>query len=133
MMMARCCSIVLLVLAAWVATGCDRTNPPANCSDHISIRVSADSIPVFTWSPPCAAAGVTVYRPLPTSMEPVWSILSGREAVSPPLVYGHSPFAQPDVVKADTLNAGITYTVKLFVFKGYAVTEVGSTQFTYAH
>jgi len=81
--------ITVLVLASAIA-GCDRKS----YRDHAAIQVSSDSIPVFTWTPPCPVAGCTVYKPQPPALDPVWDILSSQSVVSPPLVYGRSPLPE---------------------------------------
>jgi hypothetical protein len=117
--------ITVLVLASAIA-GCDRKS----YCDQAAIQVSSDSIPVFTWTPPCPVAGCTVYKPQPPALDPVWDILSSQSVVSPPLVYGRSPLPEGSVVPPDTLRPGIVYTVKLFYFDGPFIREVAAATFT---
>jgi hypothetical protein len=117
--------IALLVLAGAVAS-CGRKD---HCTDHMTLQVNADSIPVFTWAPPCPVAGCIVYKPLPPALDPVWDILSNKSVVSPPLEYGRAPLSVPTAVPPDTLRPGIVYTVKLFVFDGPFVNEVAAATF----
>ena len=94
----------------------------------MSFQVNADSIPVFTWTPPCPVSWCAVYKPMPPALEPVWFVLSSQSVMSPPLVYGRSPLG-PRAVPPDTLRPGIVYTVKLFSLDGSFINEVASGTF----
>jgi len=119
-----------------LCSACDEPTGPGDCPASVTVTVTSAPTPEFSWSPACHAAGLTVYRmvaPAPPLTEPVgdpvWSILSSSAVLLPPVTYGVSPFATPDVVPLGTLSAGVQYEVAVARID-YFVEVIGSAKFT---
>lgn len=114
----------LLVLSLACSDGIGPT-PTEPCTDdqEVVVSVSADQVPVFTWTPACGMASLQIF---PTVGSPVsgWVLYTGSHAAENPLRsgirYGKAPTEAIEPAPATALTPGTEYTVVVYRWLGEA-------------
>ena len=102
----------------WVATGCrDLPSGPGGCEGDVTITVSPDPVPVFSWTPDCAVGTLFVTD---ATQQPIWHVEGpvGANTIRPPVTYGVRPEGAVSELPAGELRNGFGYTVVAFVLTG---------------
>jgi hypothetical protein len=115
--------LLSLTLACSDGIGPTPTEP---CTDdqEVEVSVSADRVPVFTWTPACGMASLQIF-PTVGPPESGWVLYTGSNAAENPLRsgirYGTRPPEAIEPAPATALTPGADYTVVVYRWLG----EVG--------
>jgi hypothetical protein len=121
-----CASVALVA----VHTACDDNTlePPRECNGPLSLTVSSGTIPLFTWTAPCAVARLAVLEQRVLGDEPVvWDVLSEPARIVSPVRYGVRPSSATEAESAVALRSGGTYQLRVY---SDAQIVIGSALFT---
>ncbi|HSE96364.1 MAG TPA: hypothetical protein VLD61_10750, partial [Methylomirabilota bacterium] len=114
-------ALVTLLGVGPAAAGCDDSTAPAAAvpcepDQAVTIAVSVELAPRFTWDPACGMASLSVYLAggAPNGM---WILYSGEDAADNPLRsgirYGVTPAGAISPSPAQPLQSGVEYTVEV--------------------
>lgn len=121
-------ALSLALVAGLSACEEDGFGPPRECTSPISLTVSSDTPPQFTWTAACAVARVVVFEP-PTldATSVMWDVRSAPPRILSPVQYGVRPLGSTEEHAAEALVAGETYRVQIF---SDVQIMIGSASFT---
>ena len=111
--MSACAAMVGAGFLASCATNGVAPPPPLpECTDSVTVFVSADTIPTFTWLPECKLARLIVEE----IVEERWGTetLDHTNSWPPPIVYGVHPPGSENLEPAAPLYPGTTYRVSVY-------------------
>jgi hypothetical protein len=113
-------SILVLSLACSDGIGPTPTEPCAD-DQEVVVSVSADQVPVFTWTPACGMASLQVF-PSTGAPESGWVLYTGNRAAENPLRsgirYGERPPEAIEPAPATALTPGTEYTAVVYRWVG---------------
>ena len=108
-----------LAAGCWILAGCgdDTTKPPDPsrpvCDAPVTVTVSMDSLPVFSWTPDCSLGRLIVEQ----GFDEYWGTETcGDNTYASPLRYGINPPNTCPEEPARDLAPGLTYTVSVYRF-----------------
>lgn len=97
------------------ACGDGPTERLAECTEPVTVSVTAGTTPMISWTPACGIGFLTVRRPVSVTtgfeMEPQWTISSDGRLIGPPVRYGVRPRGTTQPVAPRQLVAGVSYDV----------------------
>ena len=119
----RALPIAFVVLAGACGDTAAPTEPLVPCAvdQEVTVSVTAEALPLITWSPNCTLALMTVK---PETDQPTlhWSVYSGDRAPENPLAsgirYGELPDGFLQEISAKPLVPGTAYRVTVYRFVG---------------
>ena len=135
----RALSACILAVGVWFLVSCATnapTQPPPpvpECSGPVTVFVTGDSIPTFSWEPTCKLGRLLVKE----IAEERWGTETlGFNDWVPPIQYGVHPPGSENVEPGAPLYTGTTYTVEVYRWvdptdldTGFEL--IGSQDFTY--
>ncbi|HVE79238.1 MAG TPA: hypothetical protein VNA89_10270 [Gemmatimonadaceae bacterium] len=107
------------VVAAALLAGCGGDDAPlqpvAPCTGPVSLTATSEALPLFTWTPECGVARLTVLSP-PVTGPPVlrWEISSLTGRIASGVRYGSVPDGAIQTVPPRALVAGQTTGVTVY-------------------
>jgi hypothetical protein len=119
-------------VAALCFAGCGTigTTPIVECTDSITVTVSGDTLPTFSWTPDCTIGRLVVEE----GVEERWGTeTTGASLYRSPIVYGVAPPGASKDEPPQPLFFGSTYTVSLWRFfsvKPESLVLLGSASWT---
>lgn len=110
--MIRLCRVSMLVALTTALMACsnDSTGPGEvpECTDQVSVSVSAGTEPTFSWAPACRGFLLLVEE----GATDVWSVITlGSNDLAPPITYGVVPAGATELEDPAPLLEGTTYQV----------------------
>ena len=103
----------------WLSGCADDIGPDElpECSDPVTLAVSAGTTPTFSWTPLCRLSFLVVGPD--ESGTDVWSIITrGENALAPPVTYGDPPAGAETLTPPVPLNSGTAYRVAVARWAG---------------
>jgi hypothetical protein len=138
-MTKRMRAVVCGILGAggWLLVSCgdSGTGPPPpglpECTDSVTVSVTLDSLPLFSWTPDCTIGRLIVEQ----GLDEYWGTeMCGVNGYRSPIRYSISPPSTCPEEPAIDLAPGLTYRISVWRFVP-AVTEslqlLGSAEFAY--
>jgi len=128
----------LLGAGGWLISSCSDTDtgtgpPPGRpaCADSVTVEVTLDSLPLFSWTPDCTIGRLIVEQ----GFDEYWGTeMCGENGYRSPIRYSINPPSTCPEEPARDLAPGLTYKVSVWIFVP-APTEslqlLGSRVFTY--